>query len=92
MFVSRAAASIAAAATALPRLEGLVFTGGIGEHSPLVRSAIVGRLAPLGIAAVPASDVRNDAVISRSGSSVALLRVEAREDAVIARQAAELLS
>ena len=91
MFVSRAAAGIAAVATALPRLDGLVFTGGIGEHSPSVRSAIVGRLAPLGIAALVASDVRNDAVISRSGAAVAILRVEAREDAVIARQAADLL-
>jgi acetate kinase len=91
MFVSRAAAGIAAVATALPRLDALVFTGGIGEHSAAVRSAIVGRLAPLGITPVPATDVRNDAVISRPGSPVAILRVEAREDAVIARQTAELL-
>src|SRR5438876_12292516 len=91
MFVSRAAAGIAAVATALPRLDGLVFTGGIGEHSSSVRSAIVGRLASLGIAAVPASDVRNDAVISRSGAATAILRIEAREDAVIARQTADVL-
>jgi acetate kinase len=56
-----------------------------------VRSAIVRRLAALGLPSLPASDVRNDAVISASGSAVAVLRVEAREDAVIARQAAELL-
>jgi acetate kinase len=91
MFVSRAAAGIAAAATALPRLNALVFTGGIGEHSASARSAIVRRLGALGLSALPASDVRNDAVISPSGSAVAVLRVEAREDAVIARQAAELL-
>ncbi|HEV2012278.1 MAG TPA: acetate/propionate family kinase [Candidatus Dormibacteraeota bacterium] len=91
MFVSRAAAGIAAAATALPRLDGLVVTGGIGEHSASVRSAIVRRLAPLGLGAVAATDIRNDAVISRAGSAVALLRVEAREDAVIARQTAELV-
>jgi acetate kinase len=91
MFVSRAAAGIAAAVTALPRLDALVFTGGIGEHSGPARSAIVRRLAALGLPSLPASDVRNDAVISASGSAVAVLRVEAREDAVIARQAAELL-
>jgi acetate kinase len=91
MFVGRAAAGIAAAATALPRLDALVFTGGIGEHAASVRSGIVGRLAPLGIGSVPATDARNDAVISRPGSSVAILRIEAREDAVIARQTAELL-
>jgi acetate kinase len=91
MFVSRAAAGIAASATALPRLDALVFTGGIGEHSGPVRSGIVRRLASLGLGALPATDVRNDAVISPSGSAVAVLRVEAREDAVIARQTAELL-
>jgi acetate kinase len=91
MFVGRAAAGIAAAATALPRMDALVFTGGIGEHAASVRSGIVGRLAPLGIGSVPATDARNDAVISRPGSSVAILRIEAREDAVIARQTAELL-
>jgi acetate kinase len=91
MFVSRAAAGIAAAATALPRLDAVVFTGGIGEHSASVRSAIVRRLAPLGLSAPPATDVRNDALISPPGSAVALLRIEAREDAVIARQTADLL-
>ncbi|HEY4846099.1 MAG TPA: acetate/propionate family kinase [Candidatus Dormibacteraeota bacterium] len=91
MFVSRAAAGIAAAATALPRLDALVFTGGIGEHSATVRSAIIGRLAPLGPLPLPAADVRNDAVINAAGSAVAILRVEAREDAVIARHVSELL-
>jgi acetate kinase len=91
LFVSRAAAGIAAVATALPRLDAMVFTGGIGEHSGSVRSAIVRRLAPLGLGALPATDVRNDAVLSPPGSAVALLRIEAREDAVIARQTADLL-
>jgi acetate kinase len=92
MFVGRAAAGIAAVATTLPRLDALVFTGGIGEHSATVRAAIVRRLSPLGIAAVPATDVKNDALISEPGSAVAVLRIEAREDAVIARQTAELLT
>jgi acetate kinase len=91
MFVGRAAAGIAAAATTLPRVDALAFTGGIGEHSATVRSAIVRRLAPVGLRAVPATDVKNDAVISEPGSPVAVLRIEAREDAVIARQTADLL-
>jgi acetate kinase len=92
MFVARAAAGVASVATALPRLDALVFTGGIGEHSGLIRSAIVRRLGPLGLGAVAAMDVRNDAVISRGGNATAVLRVEAREDAVIARQTASLLN
>jgi len=91
MFVSRAAAGIAAAVTALPRLDALVFTGGIGENSASVRSAVIGRLAPLGLRPIPATDVRNDAVISGTGDGVVVLRVEAREDAVIARQVEALI-
>ena len=49
MFVRRAAAAIAAAATSLPRIDALVFTGGIGEHSHLIRAGIVGRLGRLGV-------------------------------------------
>jgi acetate kinase len=86
MFVARAAAGIGALATALPRLDALVFTGGIGEHSAPVRSAIVRRLGPLGLPAIRATDVRNDAVISEPGSSIAVLRIEAREDLVIAQE------
>ncbi len=92
IFVGRAAAGVAAVATALPRLDALVFTGGIGEHSPTVRSAIARRLTLLGLPAIPPTEIRTDAVISEPGSPVATLRVEAREDAVIARQAAALLA
>jgi len=91
MFVGRTAAGMAAVGTALPRLDALVFTGGIGEHSASVRSAVARRLSALGIAPVPARDVRNDAMISDPGDGVAVLRVEAREDAVVASQAARLL-
>ena len=76
MFTGRTAAAIAAAATTLPRLDALVFTGGIGEHSTLIREAVVRRLAPLGL--------------SGEGGSRTLV-VEAREDAVIARQTVALL-
>jgi acetate kinase len=92
MFVARAAAGVAAVATALPRLDALVFTGGIGEHAASIRSAIVGRLTTLGLRAGPATDVRNDAVLSGPGSATAVLRIEAREDAVIASQVEGLLS
>ena len=92
MFVGRAGAGIAAAASALPRVDALVFTGGIGEHSATVRSAISRRLVALGLPAVPANDVKHDAVISEPGGGVAVLRIEAREDAVIARQTAQLLA
>jgi acetate kinase len=80
--VDRAAAAIAAAATRLPRLDGLVMTGGIGEASGVVRAAIVVRLGVLGLAPPGEADPVADAIISRGG--VPVLRIAAREDRIIA--------
>ena len=88
LFVRRAAAGIAATATALPAIDGLVFTGGIGEHAGAIRSRIVGRLALLGFGALADDGGSDDAVIS--GTMPAILRVRAREDVVIAETAATL--
>ncbi|HET7026432.1 MAG TPA: acetate/propionate family kinase [Candidatus Limnocylindrales bacterium] len=68
MFVDRAAAEIAAAATRLRRIDALVFTGGIGEHSVRVRGSIVRRLAALRAGAPPVLvvEAREDLVIARA--------------------------
>ncbi len=91
IFVRRAAEGIAAAAAALPRLDGLVFTGGIGEHSAAARRGIADRLAVLGVDAMDAAPADTDGILSRAGAAVAVLRVEAREDLVIAEATADLL-
>jgi acetate kinase len=91
IFVRKAAAGIAAAASALPQLDAIVFTGGIGEHSGRVRAAIVSRLAPLSVRAIAEDAVTEDSVLSAPGAGPAVLRIEAREDAVIARQVAAAL-
>jgi acetate kinase len=92
MFVRRASSAIGAAATALPRLDALVFTGGIGEHAGEVRAEICSRLALLGLPVVlrPVPD-GEDAVVSLPGSPVPVLCIGAREDVVIAREVARLL-
>jgi acetate kinase len=92
MFVARASAAIAAAAVALPRLDAIVFTGGIGEHAGSVRASIVDRLAVLGVGPIAAEAPVGDGVLSRPGLVPAVLRVEAREDLVCAAEAAALLS
>ena len=89
LFTRRAAAGIAAAATCLPRVDALVFTGGIGEHAPTIRKAVCDRLVSVGIHppdAAADSDQEVDAVLW-SGSGPALLRIRAREDVMIARAA-----
>ena len=92
MFVERAAAGIAAAATALPRLDALVFTGGIGENAATVRAAIVDRLGSLGVPSAPATDAATDSILAAVEGGPAVLRVEAREDLVIADAVVALLS
>jgi acetate kinase len=84
VFERSTAAAIAAAATALPRLDALVFTGGIGEHAASVRAGIVHRLASVGVSRVDEEPVGGDRVLV--ASPIAVLVVVAREDLVIARE------
>jgi len=96
VFVRRAAAGIAAAATALDRIDAIVFTGGIGAHAGPVRRRILGRLAILGVERHPALDdelpadpeTSDDLAAPRSGPAIA--RINAREDIIIAEQATSL--
>lgn len=105
VFVDRAAAAIAAAATRLRRLDALVFTGGIGEASPVVRGAVAARLGVLGVAPLEdgAPAVEHDRVLdagSGAGASAGrgarrdagpvVLRVAAREDRIIAAAVRDL--
>ena len=90
LFVRRAAAGIAAAATTLPAIDALVFTGGIGEHASSVRARICARLGLLGV--VPPSDAAiGEGVLTLGGPGPAVLAVHSREDVVIAEAAAAFL-
>lgn len=86
MFTGRAAGWIAAMATALPRFDALVFSGGIGLGSALVRSRICERLGALAVPSLAGDPdtTPDDAVLGRT-DRVAVLRVKAREDLMIAR-------
>jgi acetate kinase len=95
VFVRRAAAGIAAAATTLRRLDAIAFTGGIGEHSGPIRRRILGRLATLGVESALADEAGRAgagaadwALESRTGP--AIVAIHAREDVVIAEAAASL--
>jgi acetate kinase len=64
MFVGRTAAAIAAAGTSLPRVDALIFTGGIGQHSDIVRHAVTDRLGTVAIEKVLTVEAREDAVVA----------------------------
>ena len=91
MFTRRAAAGIAAAATCLPNVDAIVFTGGIGENSAVIRARIAGRLAILGVPPVPTGDVDEDRVLASGPGAPAVLRIESREDIVIAEAVVEVV-
>lgn len=84
LFVRRAAAGIAAAATCLPAIDAVVFTGGIGENSGRVRAKIAASLAVLGIPPIPDRDVHEDKVLTDPARTPAVARIRAREDIIIA--------
>lgn len=92
MFVRRAAAGIAAAATTLPALDALAFTGGIGENAGSIRARIAERLAVLGVSQdqVGTDHAAGDIVLAAGPPAVLLVRT--REDVVIAEAAAAALA
>jgi acetate kinase len=93
VYVHRLVAEAAAMAAAAGGLDVLVFTGGVGEHHPDVRSAAARGLAHLGVAVDSdlnaALDGEGD--IGVSDAAVRTLVVEAREDLEMERQVANVL-
>jgi acetate kinase len=81
-------------AAALGGLDVLVFTGGVGEHQPALRSAAAQGLAFLGVVldAGANAGATADADIGEPGAPVRTVVVTAREDAQIAREVRALLA
>ena len=84
---------IGAYAAQLGGLDALVFTGGVGENSALVRARATDRLGFLGIQLDPDANAARGAerTISTLDSAVAVLVIPTDEELEIARQTAELL-
>jgi acetate kinase len=88
VYVHRIRQGVAAMAVSMNRLDALVFTGGVGEHAPRVRSAVCEGLGLLGVGLDPAANARvsGDAVCSTSWTKVAVLVVRAEENWVVAQE------
>lgn len=93
VYVHRLSAEIAAMAASLDGLDALVFTGGVGEHSALVRERAVGRLGFLGVALDPVANgsASPDLDVSAASARTRCLVIEAREDLQLAAETRELL-
>ena len=97
VYLHRLRASIAAMATAMGGLDVLVFTGGVGENSPEIRSRAAAGLGFLGVAVDGArntlgKDARGeDWEITAPGAKVRTFVIAAREDRQIAAEVRSLL-
>ncbi|MCW3018253.1 MAG: acetate/propionate family kinase [Solirubrobacterales bacterium] len=93
VYVHRLRGGIAAMTASLGGLDALVFTGGVGEHSPVVRARTA---AGLGFLGVSLDEERNnlpesDMLVGADQAPVQTLVLAAREDLEIARQARAVL-
>jgi acetate kinase len=68
-----------------------VFTAGIGEHQPEIRSAICERLAWLGVELDRQSNDGNARVISSARSQVTVLVLPTDEEQIIANETVSVL-
>ena len=95
IYVHRLQSGIGAMSAVLGGVDALVFTAGVGENSPDVRTAVCDKLAFLGVTLDQAkngqSPLNNDADISAPKSAVRVLVIHAQEDWMIARKCWDLM-
>jgi acetate kinase len=95
VFVHRLAKAIAAMVTSLERLDALVFTGGVGENSAVVRSQVLARLGFLGLAEDAEANAQHGRAtrgrITAPGRVLAMV-VPTDEELLIARDTARLIA
>lgn len=90
LFAYRIRCEIGALAAALGGLDGLVFTGGIGEHSARVRAEALAGLGWQGLAVDPAANATNARQVGAGALPVLVLPTD--EEGVIAAAAAAALT
>jgi acetate kinase len=94
VYIHRLRACIASMASAMNGLDALVFTGGVGENSAVVRAEAAAGLHFLGIEidAGTNSAIKGDGDVSSRQAIVRTLVVHAREDVEVARDVRRLFA
>ena len=87
LFVYRAGRELGSLAAASGGLDTLVFTGGIGEHSAIIRERICQQAAWLGVRIDLSANAADGPLISKKDSPVSVWAIPANEELVIARHA-----
>jgi acetate kinase len=91
LFVFRIVREIGALTACLGGLDGVVFTAGIGENAPEIRSAIATRLDWMGLVLDPAANAAGAGRISTASSRLKAWVIPTNEEAMIARHTANLV-
>ncbi len=91
LFCYQAKKWIGALATALGGLDTLVFSGGIGENSTVLRARICEGLEFLGIELDSARNEANEPIISKPGGKTTVRMMRTDEELMIAREVRQLL-
>ncbi len=89
-FSSAIAKQIAAYATVLRGLDAVIFSGGIGEHSQLIRHKVCEILDFLGLHIDPKANEASAPTLSSASSPVSIQITPSQEDAQIARHSRSL--
>ncbi len=91
-FVYRIHREIGSLAAALSGLDALVFTGGIGENSPIIRQRICQQAAWLGIELSESANQEGSQLISSAASPIRVWVIPTDEESIIAAQTCEVLA
>jgi len=90
-FVYRISLFTGMLAAAMGGIDGLVFTAGVGENSPIIREAVAKRLAWLGLELDPEANAKGTGRISTSGTRIARYVIPTDEELMIARHTLRVL-
>jgi acetate kinase len=91
LFVYRCVREIGAMAACMGGCDALVFTGGIGEHAPLIRERVSAGCRWLGVELDPKANARGSGRISTSTSRTAAWVIPTDEEQMIARHTLAVL-
>ena len=91
VFVYRIGRELGSLAAALGGLDALVFTGGIGEHSAIIREQVCTGARWLGVELDPDANASGGPCITTAKSRVSAWVIPTNEELVIARHAAKLI-
>ena len=91
LFLYRIRRELGSLAAALEGLDGVVFTGGIGENAPAIRSRVCRDAAWMGVEIDETANTEGSGCISTRSSRVAVWVIPTNEELMIARHTLRLL-